>query len=85
MKYLHIYKADGTSEKREAPTKPTLEEMQKLVGGYIEFVSVLHEGHNRTMVVNEEGLIHNLPLNEEAKKLTGTHIVGDVFVMEGYR
>ncbi len=86
MKYLHIYKADGSYEKREAPTKPTLVEMQALVGGYIEFVSVTHEGHKRTMVVDEEGLICARPrYNKRASILADKVIVGDVFVMEGYR
>ena len=40
-----------------------LEEMQKLVGGYIEFI-YLHDG--RIMVINEEGKMKRLPYNFKA-------------------
>ena len=85
MKYIHIYHMDGNYEKREAPTKPTLKEMQELVGGYIEPLQVRHEGKSRTMVVNEEGLLMNLPRNPGASAIAGTVIVGNVFILEGYR
>ena len=85
MKYLHIYKADGTYEKREAPTKPTLKQMQELVGGYIESVRVEHEEHMRTMVVNEEGFLMGLGFNLNASQIAHRQIVGNVFILEGYR
>ncbi len=77
-------KADGT----EVTVKPlhgktfTLEELQKYVGGFIELVYTKDE---KEMYVNEEGLIHNLPLNDKATRilahrygLQGIH--GDVLV-----
>lgn len=85
MKYIHIIKADGGYGKREAPTKPTLEEMQHIVGGYIEPVKVIHEGHIRTMVVNEEGNCMGLPANTVASNAAGRRVVGDVLVLQGYR
>jgi hypothetical protein len=45
---------------------PTLEELQKLVGGYIE-VHRLRNGDD--LVMNEDGLMQNLPINQEATKL----------------
>lgn len=42
-----------------------LEELQKLVGGYIEFAP-LNNGH--TICVNEEGIIKNLPINFAIKQ-----------------
>jgi len=77
--------ADGTYKKREAPSKPSLEEMQQIVGGYIEPLRVEHEGHIRTMVVNEEGKLIRLPLNIRASEIAGREIVGNVFILEGYR
>lgn len=53
----------------------TLKDMQDLVGGYIEFVYTLEDS---VLVVNEEGLINQLPLNVGASMLTGHKIVGDV-------
>lgn len=41
----------------------SLEEMQEIVGGYIEFVYLPDD---KIMVVNEEGKIHNLPMNDVA-------------------
>lgn len=60
--------------------KPTLKEMQEFVGGYIELV---HLRDGRQMIVNEEGRIHNLPLNPEASALYGGHIAGPAWVLKG--
>jgi len=45
---------------------PSLEELQKLVGGYIE-VQTLRNGDS--LVINEEGMMQNLPINKEATTL----------------
>ena len=55
----------------------TLEEVQKFVGGYVEVVPV--PGHRgRIFIVNEEGLLHGLPLNAVASAAAGRTLVGDV-------
>ena len=60
----------------------TLEEMQKCVGGYVEFVYLEDD---LVLVVNEEGLINNLPHNEIATKILSlegkANIVGDVLLI----
>ena len=53
----------------------TLERMQKLVGGYIEFV---YPPNGKILVCNEEGLFSNLPVNEQIQKIYGITLVGDV-------
>ena len=80
-----LYKADGT----QAPYEPadgkhfTLEELQHAVGGYIEMVNL---GDGRMLVVNEEGKVNHLPLNEKGTRLTRgilswrDLVVGDVLV-----
>jgi len=77
----YIIKANG-----EAPTfNPangtdfTLEEMQEAVGGLIEIVYL--DLHDRIMVVNEEGLLRDLPRNHVASILAKKTIVGNVIVM----
>lgn len=69
--------------------KPTLEEMQKFVEGYIEPVSIRYAGRKCRMVCNEEGLIKNLPVNTLATQLYkeqgGEVIVGNVIILVGYR
>lgn len=65
----------------------SLEEMQKIVDGYIQIVTI---GSGQYMVCNEEGLIHDLPVNLEASKLyygmiamlNGHYICGDVLICE---
>jgi len=54
--------------------EPTLEEAQKLVGGYVEALTI---GDGDKLVFNEEGKLRDLPMNEEATKLF-TDEYGDV-------
>jgi len=55
-----VIKVDGTIEELK---NPTLEDFQKAVGGYIEALNI---GSGKYLVVNEEGLMMNLPLNKSA-------------------
>lgn len=84
-----IIKTDGTRQ----PVQPangsdfTLEEMQAIVGGYIELVELVELDGSTTMVVNEEGKLIPLSLNLEASRIFRAHhpaskdfIVGDVLV-----
>lgn len=82
-----IYKADGTIIET-APANGIdfqLEELQKIVGGYIEIVSLLD---NEIMVINEEGKLTDLPINENATEIYNEadgfydYIVGDVLVCD---
>lgn len=54
----------------------TLEQMQQAVGGYIEPVYT----NNKVVIVDEEGLLKNLPLNIEVSAMVGKMIVGDAIV-----
>ena len=66
-------KADGSVEKI---TVKNFAHAQKLVGGLVEIVhSYTGEGK---IIVNEEGLILNLPLNTTATVLTKQPLYGDV-------
>lgn len=61
-----------------------LEEMQKIVGGYIETLRI---GGDRIMVVNEEGKLKDLEVNEEATHIARCNgyadiIVGDVLICD---
>ena len=59
--------------------KPTLEECQEFVGGYIEIV---HYG-NKQIVVDEEGLLKGKPINVDATEEANRTIVGDAMVLSG--
>ena len=45
--------------------KPSLDELQKMVGGYIEIVA---EKYGKQLIANEEGNILGLDINWEATK-----------------
>jgi|TARA_X000001382_G_C3111505_1_gene160069 hypothetical protein len=62
--------------------RPSLQKAQELVGGLVEIV---RSPDNPTwqVLVNEEGLLRDLPFNEEASKICNTGIVGDVVILKG--
>jgi hypothetical protein len=61
---------------------PSLEEAQNLVGGFVQMVkSPINKSWQ--ILVNEEGLLLGLPMNDEATALVGTGIVGDAVVLKG--
>lgn len=88
-----ILKADGTSfvVTPENGTDFNLDELQKIVGGYIEIVPIYATwrmfGSDKIMVVNEEGKLNGLPFNPSATLLVRAagiddFIVGDVLVCD---
>ncbi|MBD5319380.1 MAG: DUF3846 domain-containing protein [Bacteroides sp.] len=77
-------KSDGTIVKVDAQNGKdfSLDELQGFVEGYIEIVHLTDE---YVMVVNEEGKLIGLPLNEDATCMLEklgivNYIVGDVIV-----
>lgn len=70
--------------------RPSLEKAQELVGGLVELIE-LNNGDQ--MLVNEEGLLHDLPLNIEATNHLVAHkspydlmfrgIVGNAVILKG--
>lgn len=55
----------------------SLEEMQEYVDGWIEMIWL---PNNQVMIVNEEGLLNNLPLNAKASKICEYQVVGNVVI-----
>jgi len=80
MKYLVLY-TDGTIKTLQRETRLTLAEMQDLVGGFMELVRVTPKSFI-TYIVNEEGLLLNLPLNPHVPGLVGNIIVAKSENME---
>lgn len=80
-----IIRVDGTEEKLDR--RPTLEEAQQIVGGWIELLPI--RGTRITLVLNEEGRLRGLPRNDKATLVYKTWGVdayyGDVIVLEGWR
>lgn len=74
---ISLAKIDGES----------LHKLQSMVGGFIEIVRPQYLKRPYVMIVNEEGLLRDLPVNNTASLLYAgiTPIVGDVVIMkEGY-
>lgn len=62
---IQITQADGSYTIAKRADRPSLLELQKMVGGYIEFV-VLPDNCGKLMIANEEGLLLSLPINMAA-------------------
>jgi hypothetical protein len=78
-----IIKFDGETieVKPENGTDFSLEELQEIVGGYIETVPTYKRGE--ILVVNEEGKLLGLPFNREATVLAriyNDYIAGDALL-----
>jgi Domain of unknown function (DUF3846) len=71
--YLHITQDGVTKVKPESEN--SLKQLQTMVGGYIESVSL---GDDLVMIVNEDGKAKNLPINNIASEMVQHGIVGDV-------
>ena len=86
-KWAHVYYHNGDFQETQPKNGSTfeLEEMQKIVGGYIEVIR-LNDG--RIIIVNEEGLSQGLPVNIEATNIlrrdhsTTQYIVGTAIVCD---
>jgi hypothetical protein len=76
----NVYYIDGLDE---APLK----EVQELLGGYVEMLpttlNMIGIEGDCQMLVNEEGLIHELPHNPVASLLAAQRIVGNLVVLSG--
>lgn len=74
IEVLHV---DGRREVvREAMS---LHDMQSIVGGYIEVVTLPNKKH---IVVNEEGLLLGLPTNLAASNIAGRPLVGTAILTD---
>ena len=87
-----LIKVDGTVTDITTNKKPTLEELQKLVGGFIEVVhNIPYMNRQAEMIVDEKGHCKYKPWNSIATQLyhvnhITTHpIAGDVVILIGWR
>ncbi len=63
------------------PHQPSLEELQDIVGGYVEWMPRHYLPTNiRSAMMNEEGQLRGLLVNRIASELFGIIIQGDVIV-----
>lgn len=80
MSKIKVYWIPTEGDCRVIEIDNTLAALQKAVGGYIETVTVTDE---LVFIVNEEGLIHQLPLNRHLGSIFGNALLvgvdGDEF------
>lgn len=83
MKYIAVIYPGDTMKTYviQDDRTPTLEWLQKQVGGHIEIVRLRGIWPRIVMVVNEEGLLFGLQKNEAASDLYDGLIVGNAIVM----
>ena len=72
---------------------PTLKEAQTIVGGLIECVAEIYHNETRIVntfnikdvdiIINEEGLLIGLELNEAAKEFCKIPLMGNVLILKG--
>jgi hypothetical protein len=75
---MKVLKLEGLSI-TETEIKNTLEALQAAVDGFIEAVTLVQD--RAVMLVNEEGLLRDLPLNPVASAVANTQIVGTAIVV----
>lgn len=69
---LVVVPPDGPHYSMEVK-KLDIQEVNKLVGGYVERIKVRWEGRIRDCYLNEEGLLRQLPFNPYIRKLAEDH------------
>ena len=58
--------------------EPNIKIIQKIVGGYFTIIPLTN---NKLMYVNEEGELRQLQVNENATKMIGYKIYGNVLIV----
>jgi hypothetical protein len=84
-----MVKANGDGYLVESEERPSLLEMQGLVGGYIERTLCVFTDHREgqresVMLVNEDGIGMDLPYNLMASEYARQRIVGDVLILQNF-
>ena len=92
MNNIKIVKTDGTVENLEMEEQPTLEQMQKWVGGYVEKVvnfpimgTEMRNKRFKEFYVNEDGRSMGLTHNDGASKIAGQSLVGNAVLLINFK
>lgn len=82
---LMVFKANGEiSQLKPKDKKVSLEELQKVVGGYVEILPM----GNKFVICDEEGKLKNSPLNEKVSTIfqefwkTEEVLLGDIILAD---
>jgi hypothetical protein len=74
-----LMKTDGSLELVKPEKRAfTLKELQKMVDGYIEIYPTRNPKY--IFLVNEEGILNDLPINRAAQTICNIQVVGNLFI-----
>lgn len=88
MYKLHMFWPDRPPRSIECKDEPDFQEVKHHLGVtdphfYFEMVPVMHEGEQRRMLVDEDGIRKKLPFNADASNIAGRPIVGPAAIWTG--
>ena len=84
IRRAYVLKVDGTIEHLDH--RPTLEEAQKVVGGWVEMMPMhLCRTPRLTAFGDEEGRLKGYALNRKATDLLSYPVVGAILILEGWK
>jgi hypothetical protein len=90
-KWLVIIRIHGSIEIQELKGKPTINQMQGLIGGHLTSVPVKVNGHMWQMFYNKISHIFGYPPNKVAASLATFYhkrfrpVTGDAVILVGYK
>ena len=84
MKYKMVLMTSTTAYHIESTERPDFEDMRKLVGGHITQTMGTFEGKEVWILVDEDGLDKDLPINYMASSCASQTLVGDALILVNF-
>lgn len=84
MKYKMVLMTRTSAYHIESTERPDFEDMRKLVGGYVTQTMGTFEGKEVWILVDEDGLDKDLPINYMASSCAYQTLVGDALILVNF-
>lgn len=84
MKYKMVLMTRTSAYHIESSQPPNFEDMRKLVGGHITQTMGIFEGKGAWILVDEDGLDKDLPINYMASSCASQTLVGDALILVNF-
>ena len=84
MKYKMVLITKTNMYHIESTERPDFEDMRKLVGGYVTQTMGTFEGKEVWILVDEDGLDKDLPINHMASSCAYQVLVGDALILVNF-
>jgi hypothetical protein len=82
---MSLFYPDGRIVVKEIFKVPDIEELQSLVGGYVQRMKLSHEERVAYLYFDEDGYEKQLPFNQTFWNRTGVELVGPVLMFQNIR